>query len=217
MSGFTTSSDATYIDENELIAQASMIVEWAVNSISEELAHGVDNMRDLSWLSQGHARRGIAAKIQVGVYFWMALRRIRISPFYLRSAHDVSRDFLTRTTDSEITQRANTHVMKRAKLGARWGRFVKLTMSLHEYPNIQPSWPVHYRSLAALKENFAEFNPRSCSLCYFVKDIGLIYQWLGAFRSTIGKLSPNSGSEEYTDGPMFMMVSSITSQLALKK
>ena len=121
ISAFANSSDATYINENELIAQAAMVAEWAGNSISEELIPGVGNMSSLSWLSQGHARHGIAERIQVGVYFWMALRRIRISPFYLRSARSISSDFLTRTTDSEITQWANTHMAKRMTSGARWG------------------------------------------------------------------------------------------------
>ena len=126
MSSFATSSDAAYINENELIAQAAMIVEWDGNSISEELAPGVDNMSALSWLSQGHARHGIAARIQVGVYFWLALRRIRIPPFYLRSSRNISSDFPTRTKETEITQWANTHVMKRIRLGDRLGRICKV-------------------------------------------------------------------------------------------
>ena len=38
---------------------------------------------------------------------------------------------------------------------------------------------------------------------------------MGAFRSTIGKLAPNDGSEEYTDGHIFLMGSAIASQLEM--
>ena len=133
-------------------------------------------MSALSWLSQGHARHGIAARIQVGVHFWLALHRIRISPFYLRSVRNIPSDFLTLATDSEITQWANTHMVKRVKLGSRWENFAKLKMSLREYPNSQPGCPVHYRSLTALKANFVEFDPRSFSLGYFTNDLGLFSQ-----------------------------------------
>ena len=154
ISAFANSQDLSYINENELIAQAAMVVEWAGSSISEELIPGMGNMSALSWMGQGHARHGIASRIQVGVYIWLALRRIRISPFYLRSSRNISSYFLTRTTDTEITQCANTHLVKRIRLGARWNEFAHLALSLHQYPELKPSCPAHYSSLAALKAIF---------------------------------------------------------------
>ena len=129
ISAFRQPPDDTFINENGLVAQSSMVVEWDGKSISEELIRGMDNASALSWMSRGHSRHGVAAKIQAGVYFWIALRRIRISPFYLTSPRNTSSEFLTRTTGAELNHRANTQVMKRGLLGHRWREFVKLTQS----------------------------------------------------------------------------------------
>ena len=53
-------------------------------------------------MSNGRARHGVADMIQEGVFFWLALRRIRISPVYLGSSRDIPRNILTRTTGAEI-------------------------------------------------------------------------------------------------------------------
>ena len=66
--------------KNELVAQAAMIAEWSGSSIREELIPGMGNMSALLWLNFGHARHGAAARIQVGVCFWLAVRKIRIPP-----------------------------------------------------------------------------------------------------------------------------------------
>ena len=71
-------------NENELIAQAAIIAEWSGNSIKGELIHGVCNMSAFSWLNFGHARHGPAARIQVGVFFWLGIRKILITPGFLR-------------------------------------------------------------------------------------------------------------------------------------
>ena len=47
--------EETFINENELIAQAAMVVEWPGNSISEDLIHGMANVSALSWMRHGHA------------------------------------------------------------------------------------------------------------------------------------------------------------------
>ena len=93
-----------------------MVVEWDGDSISEELIPGMCNMGALPWMSNGHARRGVAARIQVGVYSWLAIRRIRTPPFYLRSPRNIPSDFLTRTTDAEINHWANSQMMKSIRL-----------------------------------------------------------------------------------------------------
>ena len=70
-----------------------MIVDRGGSSIREELVPGVRNMGDLLWLSFGHARHGNSAKIQVGAYYRLEARRIRISPFYAVSSPVVCSDF----------------------------------------------------------------------------------------------------------------------------
>ena len=44
---FANSPDDTYINENELMAQAATIAEWGGNTISEELIPGMGNMSAL--------------------------------------------------------------------------------------------------------------------------------------------------------------------------
>ena len=183
----------------------AMEVEWDGDSISEELIHGADNMSALSWMSHGHDRRGVAERIQVGVYFWLALHRIRIPPFYLRSSRNISSGFLTRTTDAEITQWASVQMMKRIRLWASREEFVQLTASLQKNPNIRPSCPVHYRGLPALKSIFAEFNPMIFTMCQFTQELCMRSQRIDDFHSTIGKLASNAGSLEYVDGPIFSL------------
>ena len=118
-----------------------MAVEWAGDSTAEELIPGMGNMSAFSWLSQRHARRGIAARIQVGVYFWLALRRIRIPPFYLRSPRNISSGCLTRTTETEISQRDNTHFGETCSAGFSMGRIRKVNhvfTPIPQYPTVMP-------------------------------------------------------------------------------
>ena len=126
------------INENELVAQSGMIVKWAGRSIKEELIPGVDNVSALSWMNHGHARHVPAARIQVGVFFWLAIRRIRISPFFLRSGRNFPSDFLTRTSDSKIQTWADQNMMTRIRLGHRWEQFVDHTLPMQRYPEITP-------------------------------------------------------------------------------
>ena len=53
-------------------------------------------------------------------------------------------------------------------------------------------------------------------MCRFVAEIGLISQRLDPHHSSIGKLASKAGSGEYIDGPVFIMGSSITSQLEME-
>ena len=62
----------------------------------------MDNTSALSRMSFGRAEHGAAGRIKVGVYLRRAIRRIRVSSFYLRSGHDSPIDFLTRTTDAQL-------------------------------------------------------------------------------------------------------------------
>ena len=77
---------ARCINENDLSAQAAMIVERSGNSTKEELIPGMGNMGALSWLNFGHARYEPSARIQVGVFLRLAICKIRIPPpFFLSS------------------------------------------------------------------------------------------------------------------------------------
>ena len=67
ISAFRRTPEDTSISENELIAQDAMVVEWAGKSLSDELIRGMGNIGSLSWMSHGHARHGVAAKIQAVV------------------------------------------------------------------------------------------------------------------------------------------------------
>ena len=174
MAAFPNTSDASFINENELIAQASMIVEWAGNSVGEELIHGVDIMGALLWLSQGHVCQGVAARIQVEGFLLACYSSYSYLPFLHPFSLQYSHRFPHSYTKSEITQRTHLHLMKRVRLGTRRSMFVKLTTPLHDYPNLQPKAPVCYRNLSQLKANFAEFNPMIFPLCRFVAGVGLI-------------------------------------------
>ena len=94
---------------------------------------GVGNMGALSWLKFGHARHGPAARIQVGVFFWLAIRGNRISPFSLRPGRNFPGDFLTRTTEPQLQDRDGKQSTNRIRLGHKWRDFVKMTMSLQQY------------------------------------------------------------------------------------
>ena len=137
-------------------------------------------------------------------------------PFYLRPSRNISSDFPTRTTDAEIPQWANAQMMKRIRLWTRRGDFVQLTLSLHQYPDIQPSCPVHYRDLTALKAIFVEFNPMRFTTCQFIMELGVQSRWVDAPQSTLGKLAANAGSIEYVGGPIFLFGSLIASYIEMQ-
>ena len=161
------------IDENELIAQAAIIVEWAGNSIKEELIPGMDNMSALSWLNYGHARRGPATRIQVGVFFWPAIHKVRIPPFCLRPGHNSPIDFLTRTSETQVQEWGDQNLTTRIRLGRKWEGFVKNTLAMQRYPEMSITPTVYYTPLENLAAVFVELNPRSFSMCHFANSIGL--------------------------------------------
>ena len=69
------------INEHGLISQAAMVLEWDGSSISEELIHGMGNMRALSCVSLGHSSHGSASRIKIGAYFRVGILRICAPPF----------------------------------------------------------------------------------------------------------------------------------------
>ena len=181
------------INENEWIAHAAMIVEWSGNSIEEELIPGVGNMSALSWLNFGHARHGPAARIQVGVFCWLAIRKIRISPFFLRSGHNFPSDFLTRTSEAQIQERGDQNLTTRIRLGRKWECFVENTLATQRYPEMSIDPTVYYTPLANLAAVFVELNPRSISMGHFANCMGLRSEWLGPAQSEISSLATTDG------------------------
>ena len=132
------------------------------------------NTRALSWLKFGHARHGDAAMIQVGGSLWIAVRRLRISPFFLRPGRNSPNDFLTRTTEPQLQDWAETQEMRRILLGRKWVRFDGVATLLRRYrPGSSPSPTVYYESLKNMGAVFVEFNHRSFSLCHFAREMGL--------------------------------------------
>ena len=138
------------------------------------------------WMSYGYAWRGIGAGIQGGVYFWLSLRRVRISPFYLRASRNIPSGFPTRTRNAKITQRGSFQMVGRIWSGSRCGEFAELTLSLHQYPDIKHNSPSNYRDLPSSKSTFVEFKMVSFALCRFIQELGVQPHRLGAFHRSIG-------------------------------
>ena len=148
ISPFQQITQEPFTNENELIAQASMIVERAGSSIKEELIPGMGNMGALSWLNFGHARHGPAARIQAGVFFWLSIREIRIPPpFFLRHGRNIAIDFLTRATEAQIQEWPDQHLTTRIRLGRKWASFVTNTIAMQRYPTIATRPTVFYTPL----------------------------------------------------------------------
>ena len=82
--------------------------------------------------------------IQVGVYFWSAIRRVGISPFYLRPGRSFCNYPAARTADEKLRQWEVKRSTTRIKLG-KWNDIIYLTMSLRQYREIQ-SRPTVYSS-----------------------------------------------------------------------
>ena len=108
------------INDRELIAQAAMILEWHGSEIREGSVPGVGHMSSPPWLIFGHARHGPAVRLQVGALYWISFHRLRISPLYLESSHNIPIDILTRPTVGEINQSATQNHMTRVQPVSLW-------------------------------------------------------------------------------------------------
>ena len=65
-----------------------MDIELSGTSIMEDLIPGMGNMGALSRDGPGHARHGPEARIQVGIYRWLAMRNIRVFPLRIRPSRN---------------------------------------------------------------------------------------------------------------------------------
>ena len=142
-------------------------------AIREELIPWVGNMSSLSWLEFGHARHGPSARIQVGVFFWLDVRRIRISPRFLRPGRNFSSDFLTRAAEPLLQDWAERQDTTRIRLGRKWHDFVDVTMSLRQYHELKVGPTAYYLPRKGIGDVFVELNPRSYSMCHFDNETGL--------------------------------------------
>ena len=140
-------------------------------------------MSALSWMSFGNSTHGPSDGMQVGVYFWLAAPRIRISPFYLRKSRIFSSNCRTRTTDEQLHPREVQRCMTRIELGKKWGDFVNLSMSLDQYPEIQSIPTVYYPPLQKLRAEFAEYIHRPFPMRHLARVFGLRPQWVDAFAA----------------------------------
>ena len=188
------------INANELAAQASMIFDRSGSSIKGELIACMDNASALFWVNLGRARNGDADRLQVGVFYWLAIRKIR-NPFFLRAGRHFSIYSPTRAIDAHLRDRGETHAVARIRLCRKWGGFETLSTSMRRYREIRSRPVVYYPHLLDVRVVFVEFSPIPFSFLHFVTEMGIRNGRIDPFRSYFGSLAAAECCVGFSGGP----------------
>ena len=104
-------------DAEQLIATL-IIITWAVPDRIFLL--GTDNMNVLAWTKKGYSKTGASLRLNQETSRWIAIRKLRVEPFYLRSGRNFSPDWMTRAPKEEVSQWAEQNGFTRIRARPYW-------------------------------------------------------------------------------------------------
>ena len=171
----------------------------ALREVRQLALSGADNMNTFHWLFRGEARGGISLRLLSAILFWSISHDIGIFPFYLRSLHNISDDFLTRAHTDEIDRWDEARKFRQAQLPWRWKDFLCGIPKVSWFTEgvEQPRY-----SLATTKDNLsfavAEWNASNGIGMQFFRDHGI---WPLCIDFRAGSILPKLEGEGLTTWP----------------
>ena len=102
---------------------------------------GADNRNVLARTRKGYARKGAALVLNQETSKWIASRNSQVEMLYVRSGHNFSPDWMTRTTYGEIEKWAGNFGFPRVRLRPMWEEMMqgcrRLQLKEVEVPEIR--------------------------------------------------------------------------------
>ena len=112
-------------------------------------------MNVLAWAKKGYAKTGSAMRLNQETSRWIALRKLRVEPFYLRSGHNFSPDWTTRTGPEEVRQWARDNGFTRIRARPYWDEMLEGRSEQFEK---EITFPLGRRRVAPINKLCAEWN-----------------------------------------------------------
>ena len=108
----------TVIGDSEQLAATSIVLLWS--NPGELLILGTDNRNVLAWTRKGYAKQGPALILNQETSRWIATRKCMVEGIYIRSGHNFSPDWMTRTDEHLVEEWAKKHGFTRLRLKPKW-------------------------------------------------------------------------------------------------
>ena len=113
------------IGEGEMMAAAFAVFPWVEKSgIPRNIILRTDNRNVSHWFRKGRATHGKANRILKAVMDFIIKRKIEVTSQYLRSAHNISADGLTRWAEDDILDWLHYHRMEQVDVPPEWLRAI---------------------------------------------------------------------------------------------
>ena len=159
-----------------------------------------------SWIITGKAKSGVALNLTRTFHKWLLHQHFRLFSFYVRSEHNVSADFLSRSSEVEIAEWANEHQMTRIFPLRQWLDFCKnfkMTIPIV----LDAEIPLQVKTSSNLRT--VEWQPGGYCLTQAASKLQICCEWLDPRHSRIARLVSKCGYMEYTSGKVHFMGGSI--------
>ena len=117
-------SNQTIIAEAELGIEILGCVLWGQIE-GDRLVQflGGDNANSYFWIQNGKARKGVVREMIAGFQLWIAHYGLEPIPFFLRTHRNITSDFLTRASPSQITEWAKERNFTKTAIPWWWEKF----------------------------------------------------------------------------------------------
>ena len=161
---------------------------------------GGDNANAFSWIHNGKAKVGLGRDILAGFQLYVAIYALEPAPFYMRTHHNITADFITRVPHSAITHWIEDESFTRATIPWRWGEIARISQ-LFDWAGWLPKTEVccllkHDRPLVLVEWGGASFTATSVwqrmgqsARCYESR-IPVLEKFLGIWRVPVWKDEP---------------------------
>ena len=120
-----SSREHAHISEIEFTVEVLCTVLWGTDNPDLIVCGLTDNTCSNMWIMTGKAKHGIALTLTRTFHKWLLSRKFRFCSFYIRSGHNISADFLSRASVSEIEIWAHENKMHRIHPLEAWLEFCR--------------------------------------------------------------------------------------------
>ena len=189
------------IGDAEQLAATCIVIAWSHPTVL--LLLGTDNQNVLSWAKRGYSKKGAALVLIQETARWVAVRKCQVEGVYVRSGHNFSPDWMTRTPSIKVHAWAGKNGFARAHFQAMREELA------HEYrENIVGgiAMPLQ-RTISQVTDDriCVEWNSSGGVVASVTREFGMEIQFIGARHDNVtNQFCERYGYEAYSDGAIFL-------------
>ena len=189
------------ISDAEQLVATGIIIAWA--KPGKILLLGTDNRNVLTWTAKGYAKKGAALRLTQETSKWIALRNLRVEGFYLRSGHNFSPDWMTRTSSSEVEEWAKKAGFSRIHLKPLWDDMME---GARNNALKEAEMPLEKKTIKVEEMMCVEWRSIGSSFTKSVTEFGLPIQYLQPHHSHAANLFFHKFEQQpYGGWPIFLL------------